>query len=79
MKCEIKYIENNLRKDYRKLTVKGLLIVAIVSFTGSFILSMFLESFIINLLLLLFSVLLLCVMWGDAVDYCKRKEQNHEM
>jgi len=76
MKCEIKYIENNIRRDYRRITVKGLLIVAIVSFTGSFILSMFLKDFIIYLLLLFFFLLLLCVVWGDAVDYCKNRNTN---
>ena len=76
MKCEIKYIKSKVNKDCKKITIKGVLLVVLISFTVSFILSIFLENSAIYFLVLLLFIAVLYAVWKDAVDYCKTMNTN---
>lgn len=78
MKCEIKYIERKVKEDYKTITIRGILIVAIISFTMAFVLSLFLSDFTTYLLLALFFILISYVVWKDAVIYCKNRKIMNE-
>ena len=78
MKCEIKYIESKVKEDYKTITIRGILIVALISFTMAFVLSLFLSEFTIYILLALLFILVLYVMWEDAVLYCRNRKIVNE-
>ena len=79
MKCEVKYIEHKIKKDYEALTIKRLIITFMISLTLGCLLTSFLNNFIINCLILIALVIALYVIWIDAVDYCNRRDIKPEV
>ena len=77
MKCEIKYITNDVKKDCELLDLKTILIFILISFVISFPIYMFLNtlslsSLIILVLIIIIYPALFCYFgWKDAVEYCK--------
>lgn len=75
MKCEIKYIGNKCKKDCKGITIKGLLVTALISGVISFVLTYFLGRFtVISLLIIVFILISICI-WKDAIDYCENRAQ----
>ena len=71
MKCEIKYIENNIKKDFKRITVKGILFTIIISGTLGFLFGCFFsQNAIYVFVMIIFSMVFIAV-WTDAVSYCK--------
>jgi len=75
MKCEIKYIGDKCKKDYKEITNKGLLITALISGIISFLLTYFLGMFIVILLLVIIFVLISFCIWKDAINYCEDRRE----
>ena len=71
MKCEIKYIENNIKKDLKRLTIKGILATIIISGSLGLIFSFIFNQKVVYVLLIVF-----IVVWTDAVQYCKNLKKN---
>lgn len=78
MKCEVRYIKQKVKEDYKTVSIKGMLIVALISFVVAFALSFFLADFIIYTLLMLFLTIGLYAVWKDAVKYCRNRNDTHE-
>ena len=78
MKCEIKYIESKLKEEYKSLTIKGILLVIIISSVAGFAASFFLEESTIYIILALFLMILVYVTWEDAVLYCRNRKITNE-
>ena len=78
MKCEIKYIEHQLKEEYKTLTIEGILLVIIISSVAGFVASFFLEESTLYIILALFITILVYVAWEDAVLYCRNKKITNE-
>jgi len=83
MKCELKYIKNDIKEDFRTLGLKMIIIFTLMSIVATTIIRMVLGDFIftyfsIILSLLIFAYLALVVYfgWVDAVEYCKKNKQG---
>ena len=78
MKCEMRYIKQKVKEDYKTVTIKGMLGIALFSFVVSFALSFFLSESAIYLLLMLFLMIVLYAVWKEAVNYCKNRNNDYE-
>ena len=76
MKCEIKYIENNIKKDFKRITVKGILSTIIISGTVGFLFGCFLSLKAIYVLMLIIFLIVSIAVWTDAVSYCKNLKKT---
>lgn len=83
MKCEIKHIKNDIKKDCELLDLKTILIFILMSFIIGFPISIFLStlslpSLIILILILLIYPALFCYFgWKDTVEYCRKEHKNN--
>lgn len=76
MKCEIKYIENNIKKDLKRLTIKGILATIIISGSLGLIFSFIFNQKVVYVLLMTILLIVFIVVWTDAVQYCKNLKKN---
>jgi len=81
MKCESKCIRNDLKKDYRMLDLKSVLIIVLIPFIAVVILHTVLNGYIflclsilVSSVALIYFALLGYFTWIDAVHYCKNKQ-----
>lgn len=78
MKCEIKYIKHKLKEEYEILTVKGILLVIVISSIMGFVASFFLEESTLYIILVLFFMILIYLVCEDAVLYCRNRKIENE-
>ena len=76
MNCEIKYIENNIKKDLKRLTIKGILATIIISGSLGLIFSFIFNQKVVYVLLMTILLIVFIVVWTDAVQYCKNLKKN---
>ena len=77
MKCEIKYIKNSAKKDFKSLTLKSILGVVFVSSLFSIILNLLFSNMIVNIILAFVFLIIIIAVWVNAVDLCKQfKEED---
>jgi len=79
MKCEIKYIKHNVKREYKELSIKDITSVIIIPSIVGCILGLFLNTFIIDCLILIALMLFLYVIWDDAVNYCNNRDLITEL
>lgn len=92
MKCEIKYIKNTAKKDFKSLTIGSLLGTVLLSSLIVIMLNLVFTSKIVHIIITLAFLTLIIVVWFDAMDYCKiqktkmnldmnvgLRSKNHEM
>lgn len=83
MKCELKYIKNDIKEDFRALGLKLIIFFALISFVATTVIRMVLGDFIFSYFSIIFSLLIfvhftlvIYLGWVDAVEYCKNYKRG---
>lgn len=71
MKCEMKYIGNDFKKDLKKQTVRGILATLFVSSSLGLSLGFIVSQTTISIILAVFILLFVISTWANAVERCK--------
>lgn len=79
MKCEIKYIKNSAKKDYKSLTLKSILGVVFISSLFSITLNLLFSNMIVNIILAFALLIIIIAVWINAVDSCNSLKKETEI